>query len=110
MISKLDNKRGFFLDFIDKSVFLIYPSGPITGKSVSKGFWFSFSLMRISADVFDEAVKFLVNSDSVLIELNHAGDAAFLIHFKLNFFSQLSIIPNPPPCVFINPFEMSQRP
>jgi len=62
MISKLDYKQGFFFNFVDDAVFLIYSSGPITSKGVPKRFWFSFPLIRISANVFDKLIDFLKDS------------------------------------------------
>jgi len=56
MIFQLDNKQGFFFNFVNEAVFLIYSSGPITGKGVPERFWFSFSFIRISANVFDKLI------------------------------------------------------
>jgi hypothetical protein len=53
MIPKLDNKEGVLLYPIDNAVFFVYSSGPVTSKGMPERFWFSFTFMRISANVFD---------------------------------------------------------
>ena len=56
MIPELNDEKRVFFDFINKTVFFSYPSGPITGQGMPQRLGFSFSLIRCSADIFDEII------------------------------------------------------
>ena len=56
MIPKLGYEKSLLFDFIDKQVFVVYASGPITGQSISERFWLSLSFIWSSCDVFYEVI------------------------------------------------------
>jgi hypothetical protein len=53
MITQLGDINAFGGNFIDDSVFVIYSAGPVSGKGMFEGLWFTNALKRGAFDLFD---------------------------------------------------------
>jgi hypothetical protein len=62
MITELNDEKRIFSDLIDETMLFVYPSGPITGEGMPQRLRFSFSLIRCSANIFDEIIYSFENT------------------------------------------------